>query len=95
MQGTRKETSIFAKFTNSIRDLFGIKQGEATAFSDLIDITDKMLDTRLTAVKMGRTSLQQKGPLTEEQKAQREKEKAVTRALKAVDRSRSRKHGYR
>ena len=87
VQGTRKETSIFAKFTNSIRDLFGIKQGEATAFSDLIDITDKMLDTRLTAVGMGRTSLQQKGPLTEEQKAQREKEKAVSRAFKSVDRS--------
>jgi len=87
VQGVRKETSIFAKFTNSIRDLFGIKQGEATAFSDLIDITDKMLNTRLTAVKMGRTSLQQKGPLTEEQKAQREKEKAVSRAIKAVDRS--------
>jgi hypothetical protein len=87
VKGVRKETSIFAKFTNSIRDLFGIKQGDATAFSDLIDITDKMLDTRLTAIKMGRTSLQQKGPLTEEQKAQREKEKAVTRALKSVDRS--------
>ena len=87
VQGVRKETSIFAKFTNSIRDLFGIKQGEATAFSDLIDITDKMLDTRLTVVKMGKTFLQQKGPLTEEQKAQKEKEKAVSRALKAVDRS--------
>lgn len=87
VQGTRKETSIFAKFTNSIRDLFGIKQGEATAFSDLIDITDKMLDTRLTAVKMGRTSLQQKGPLTEEQKAQKAKEKAVKHAIKVVERS--------
>jgi hypothetical protein len=87
VQGMRKETSIFSRFTNSIRDLFGIKQGDATAFSDLIDITDKMLGTRLTAVEMGRTSLQQKGPLTEDQKAQREKEKAVSRALKAVDRS--------
>jgi hypothetical protein len=87
VQGTRKDTSIFSRFTNSIRDLFGIKQGEATAFSDLIDITDKMLKTRLTAVESGRTSLQQKGPLTEEQKAQREKEKAVSRAIKAVDRS--------
>ena len=87
VQGVRKETSIFSRFTNSIRDLFGIKQGDATAFSDLIDITDKMLDTRLTAVEMKRTSLQQKGPLTEEQKAQREKEKAVSRAFKAVDRS--------
>lgn len=87
VKGVRKEGTIFSRFTNSIRDLFGIKQGEATAFSDLIDITDKMLGTRLTAVETGRTSLQQKGPLTEEQKAQREKEKAVTRALKAVDRS--------
>ncbi len=87
VKGVRKEESLFSKFTNSIRDLFGIKPGEATAFTDLIDITDKMLGTRLTAVEMGRTSLQQKGPLTEEQKAQREKEKAVSRALKSVDRS--------
>ena len=87
VQGVRKETSIFAKFTNSIRDLFGIKQGDATAFTDLVDITDKMLGTRLTAVETGRTSLQQKGPLTDAQKEQREKEKAVTRALQAVDRS--------
>ena len=60
VQGTRKETSIFSKFTNSIRDLFGIKAGEATAFSDLIDITDKMLNTRLTKVDTKGGVLQQK-----------------------------------
>jgi len=61
VKGVRKEPTLFSTFTNSIRDLFGIKQGEATAFSDLVDITDKMLGKRLTAVGMGRTSLQQKG----------------------------------
>jgi len=87
VKGVRKEGTIFSKFTNSIRDLFGIKADEDTAFSDLIDITDKMLNTRLTVVDTKGGALQQKGPLTEEQKAQREKEKAVSRALKAVDRS--------
>ena len=61
VQGMRKEPTLFSTFTNSIRDLFGIKQDQATAFSDLVDITDKMLGTRLTAVNTGRTSLQQKG----------------------------------
>jgi hypothetical protein len=60
VKGVRKEPTLFSTFVNSIRDLFGIKQGDATAFSDLVDITDKMLGTRLTAVEMGRTSLQQK-----------------------------------
>jgi len=64
VKGVRKEPTLFSTFTNSIRDLFGIKQGDATAFSDLVDITDKMLGTRLTAVGMGRTSLQQKGKFT-------------------------------
>ena len=64
VKGVRKEPTLFSTFVNSIRDLFGIKQGEATAFSDLVDITDKMLGTRLTAVGMGRTSLQQKGKFT-------------------------------
>jgi hypothetical protein len=62
VQGMRKEPTLFSTFVGSIRDLFGVKQGEATAFTDLVDITDKMLDTRLTAVDTGRTSLQQKGP---------------------------------
>lgn len=64
VKGVRKEPTLFSTFVNSIRDLFGIKQGEATAFSDLVDITDKMLRTRLTAVDTGRTSLQQKGKFT-------------------------------
>jgi len=61
VKGIRKEPTLFSTFVNSIRDLFGIKQGDATAFSDLVDITDKMLGTRLTAVETGRTSLPQKG----------------------------------
>jgi hypothetical protein len=61
VKGVRKEPTLFSTFVNSIRDLFGIKQDEATAFSDLVDVTDKMLRTRLTAVETGRTSLQQKG----------------------------------
>jgi hypothetical protein len=64
VKGMRKEPTLFSTFVSSIRDLFGIKQGDATAFSDLVDITDKMLGTRLTAVEMGRTSLQQKGKFT-------------------------------
>ena len=64
VKGVRKEPTLFSTFVNSIRDLFGIKQGDATAFSDLVDITDKILGTRLTAVGMGRTSLQQKGKFT-------------------------------
>jgi len=62
VQGMRKEPTLFSTFVNSIRDLFGVKQSEATAFTDLVDITDKMLGTRLTAVETERTSLQQKGP---------------------------------
>ena len=62
VQGIRKEPTLFSTFVGSIRDLFGVKQSEATAFTDLVDITDKMLDTRLTAVETRRTSLQQKGP---------------------------------
>ena len=64
VKGMRTEPTLFSTFVNNIRDLFGIKQGEATAFTDLVDITDKMLGTRLTAVETGRTSLQQKGGFT-------------------------------
>jgi hypothetical protein len=64
VKGMRKEPTLFSTFVSSIRDLFGIKQDQATAFSDLVDITDKMLGTRLTAIEMKRTSLQQKGKFT-------------------------------
>ena len=55
-----KRGTGFSGFVDSIRDLFGVKQGEATAFSDLVDITDKMLDTRLTAVDTKGGALPQK-----------------------------------
>lgn len=59
-----KRGTGFSGFVDSIRDLFGIKQGDATAFSDLVDITDKMLGTRLTQVGTKGGALQQKGKFT-------------------------------
>jgi hypothetical protein len=58
VQGKR-ETG-FSGFVSSIRDLFGVKQGDATAFTDLVDITDKMLGTRLTKVDTKGGALPQK-----------------------------------
>lgn len=69
VKGVRKEPTLFSAFANSIRDLFGIKQGEATAFSDLVDITDKMLGTRVTpTTAQSKISLQQKGKGEEKNK---------------------------
>jgi hypothetical protein len=62
VQGTRG--TGFSGFVSSIRDLFGVKASDATAFTDLVDITDKMLGTRLTAVQTKGGTLQQKGKFT-------------------------------
>lgn len=59
-----KRGTGFSGFVDSIRDLFGIKAGETTAFTDLVDITDKMLGTRLTQVETKAGALQQKGKFT-------------------------------
>jgi predicted Fe-Mo cluster-binding NifX family protein len=59
-----KRGTGFSGFVDSIRDLFGVKQGDATAFTDLVDITDKMLGTRLTKVDTKGGALQQKGKFT-------------------------------
>jgi hypothetical protein len=87
-----KRNTGFTGFVNSIRDLFGINQGEATAFSDLIDITDKMLKTRLTPIEQGKTTLQQRttkpGTLSKtahpDTRAQREIDADVNKALNGV-----------
>ena len=55
-----KRGTGFSGFVDSIRDLFGVKAGDATAFTDLVDITDKMLGTRLTKVDTKGGALQQK-----------------------------------
>ena len=47
VKGTRTEGTGFSKFVSSVRDLFGLQKSDATAFSDLVDITDKMLGTRV------------------------------------------------
>jgi predicted Fe-Mo cluster-binding NifX family protein len=59
-----KRGTGFSGFVDSIRDLFGVKAGDATAFTDLVDITDKMLGTRLTKVDTKGGALQQKGKFT-------------------------------
>jgi hypothetical protein len=87
-----KRGTGFSGFVNNIRDLFGINQGEATAFSDLIDITDKMLGTRLTPIKQGKITLQQRttkpGTLSKtahpDTRAQREIDADVNKALTGV-----------
>lgn len=82
VQGKRNELTGFAKFVADIRDLFGIGAKDATAFTDLVDITDKMLRTRLTPVKTKRTALPQKGKFTppdfDEQADLRAKRSATT-----------------
>jgi hypothetical protein len=64
IKGVRTEPTGFSAFTNSIRNLFGLQKGDATAFSDLVDITDKMLDTEVSSFEMGAISLPQKGKKT-------------------------------
>jgi hypothetical protein len=64
-----KQTGItgFSTFVTNIRELFGIKENEATAFSDLVNITDKMLSTRMEPVKTTSArniALPQKGEFT-------------------------------
>jgi hypothetical protein len=64
-----KQTGItgFSTFVTNIRELFGIKENEATAFSDLVNITDKMLSTRMEPVKTASAkniALPQKGGFT-------------------------------
>jgi hypothetical protein len=82
VQGKRNELTGFAKFVADIRDLFGVGAKDATAFTDLVDITDKMLSTRLTPVKTKRTALPQKGKFTppdfDEQADLRAKRSATT-----------------
>lgn len=64
VKGDRTEPTGFAKFVANIRDLFGVGAKEATAFTDLVDITDKMLDVRAPKLGAVKTSLQQKGKFT-------------------------------
>ena len=50
IKGKQTEATGFSNFVTNIRNLFGIQEGTATAFSDLVNITDKMLSTRMEAV---------------------------------------------
>lgn len=45
VQGKRQEASGFSNFVRSIRELYNFDASETNAFTDLIDITDKLLNT--------------------------------------------------
>jgi hypothetical protein len=63
VEGTQKEETAFSKFVRAILDLFGLGNGNFTALSDLVNITDKMLDEQATTVA-GPQAFQQKGKFT-------------------------------
>ena len=92
IEGTQKEETAFSKFVRAILDLFGLGNGNFTALSDLVNITDKMLGEQAApTTAQGKTALQQvtpKGPQTDVDK-QKELNRAVAKATKAVATSRA------
>ena len=60
IRGTRTSETGFSKFVNTIRDLFSVKPSEATAFTDLVNITDDVLNTNAGAAPTQRQAFQQK-----------------------------------
>jgi hypothetical protein len=92
IEGTQKEETAFSKFVRAILDLFGLGNGNFTALSDLVNITDKMLGEQVApTTAQGKTALQQatpKGPQTDVDK-QKELNRAVAKATKAVATSRA------
>ena len=89
VEGTQKEETAFSKFVRAILDLFGLGNGNFTALSDLVNITDKMLGEQAApTTAQGKTALQQKSKSPE---AERRKElnRAVTIATKKVATSRA------
>jgi hypothetical protein len=89
VEGTQKNETAFSKFVRSILDLFGLGKGNFTALSDLVNITDKMLNEEAApTTPQGKTSLQQKVPLTRAEQ-QKELNRAVNTATKKVATSRA------
>jgi hypothetical protein len=89
VEGTQKNESAFSKFVRSILDLFGLGKGNFTALSDLVNITDKMLNEEVASTApQGKTSLQQKGQPTRVEQ-QKELNRAVKTATKKVATSRA------
>lgn len=60
IKGTRTSETGFTKFVTNIRDLFGVKSSEATAFTDLVNITDDVLNTTAGVAPTQRQAFQQK-----------------------------------
>ena len=83
VEGTQKEETAFSKFVRAILDLFGLGNGNFTALSDLVNITDKMLDEQATPVAEPQ-ALQQKGKFTPPEFDEQADIKAKRSALKVA-----------
>lgn len=82
VEGTQKEESAFSKFVRAILDLFGLGNGNFTALSDLVNITDKMLETEVAVPAREGQTLQQKGGFTPPEFDEQADIKAKRSALK-------------
>jgi hypothetical protein len=87
IKGTRTSETGFSKFVNTIRDLFSVKPSEATAFTDLVNITDDVLNTNAGAAPTQRQAFQQAGLPNKDERTEAEKKRAVRHALNVVDKS--------
>jgi hypothetical protein len=54
-----RDPSLFTRFVSNVRRFFNMKPEDASALADVIDVTDKMLSARMTAVMRDRVREQQ------------------------------------
>lgn len=54
-----RDPSLFTRFVSNVRRFFNMKPEDASALADVIDVTDKMLSARMTAVMQDRVREQQ------------------------------------
>jgi hypothetical protein len=68
VQGKRQDASGFSNFVRSIRELYNFNASDTNAFTDLIDLTDKILGAEPRSINAGTTKarlLSQKLPFEE------------------------------
>ena len=93
VQGKRQDASGFSKFVRSIRELYNFDASETNAFTDLIDLTDKILGAEPRSVNAGTTKarlLSQKLPPDEykdqfDEEADKKPKRTPSEIKKAVD----------
>ena len=92
--GRLKDETAFSKFVRSIMKLFGIGPGYYSAFSDLVNVTDKILSERVQPSKDGRISrplLQRDEKLAEQEgiRSAKELRKKAKQAIEGLRRSKT------